>query len=79
MSTPTWTTHSIDTQVALRTAAVRLAEEFRGLYGTEPSNGSSPPPTTSSPTPPPSPSSCEVVPSFVELGWRPVIQAAFMS
>ena len=35
MTTPTWTTHSIDTQVALRTAAVRLADEFRGVYGTE--------------------------------------------
>ena len=35
MTTPTWTTHSIDTAVALCTAAVRLAEEFRGVYGTE--------------------------------------------
>ena len=35
MTTPTWTSHSIDTQVALRTAAARLAEEFRGIYGTE--------------------------------------------
>ena len=35
MTTPTWTTHSIDTQVALRTAASRLADDFRGIYGTE--------------------------------------------
>ncbi len=35
MTTPTWASHSIDTQVALRTAAARLAEEFRGIYGTE--------------------------------------------
>jgi arsenate reductase (thioredoxin) len=35
MTTPTWTTHSIDTRVALRTAAVRLSDEFRGIYGTE--------------------------------------------
>ena len=35
MTTPTWTTHSIDTQVALRTAASRLSDDFRGIYGTE--------------------------------------------
>ena len=35
MTTPTWTTHSIDTQVALRTAASRLSADFRGIYGTE--------------------------------------------
>ena len=35
MTTPTWASHSIDTQVALRTAAARLAEEFRGIYGAE--------------------------------------------
>jgi arsenate reductase len=35
MTTPTWTTHSIDTQVALRTAAARLADDFRGVYGAE--------------------------------------------
>ncbi len=35
MTTPTWASHSIDTQVALRTAAARLAEEFRGVYGAE--------------------------------------------
>ena len=31
MTTPTWTSHNIDTQVALRTAAARLAGEFRGI------------------------------------------------
>jgi arsenate reductase (thioredoxin) len=35
MTTPTWTTHSIDTEIALRTAARRLAQEFHGIYGTE--------------------------------------------
>ncbi|HEU4544912.1 MAG TPA: arsenate reductase ArsC [Microlunatus sp.] len=35
MTTPTWTTRSIDTQVALRTAASRLSADFRGIYGTE--------------------------------------------
>ena len=35
MTTPTWTTQSIDVQVALRTAAGRLADEFQGVYGTE--------------------------------------------
>ena len=31
MTTPTWTSHNIDAQVALRTAAARLAGEFRGI------------------------------------------------
>ena len=35
MTVPTWTTHTIDTQVALRTAANRLAQEFRGIYSSE--------------------------------------------
>ena len=32
---PTWASLSIDTQIALRTAAVRLGDEFRGTYGPE--------------------------------------------
>ena len=32
---PTWASLSIDTQISLRTAAVRLADEFRGSYGPE--------------------------------------------
>ena len=35
MTTPTWSTLSIDTTLALRTAASRLAEEFTGIFGTE--------------------------------------------
>ena len=35
MTSPTWASHSIDTQIALRTAAANLAEEFRGIYGPE--------------------------------------------
>jgi arsenate reductase (thioredoxin) len=31
----TWASLSIDTQIALRTAAVRLTDEFRGTYGPE--------------------------------------------
>jgi arsenate reductase (thioredoxin) len=33
--TPTWSTLSIDTTLALRTAASRLADEFTGTFGTE--------------------------------------------
>ncbi len=35
MTTPTWSTLSIDTTLALRTAASRLAEEFTGTFGSE--------------------------------------------
>ena len=35
MTTPTWSSLSIDTTLALRTAASRLAEEFIGAFGTE--------------------------------------------
>ena len=35
VTTPTWSTLSIDTALALRTAASRLAEEFTGTFGTE--------------------------------------------
>ena len=35
MTTPTWSTLSIDTTLALRTAAARLADEFTGTFGTE--------------------------------------------
>ena len=35
MTTPTWSTLSIDTTLALRTAAARLAEEFTGTFGSE--------------------------------------------
>jgi arsenate reductase (thioredoxin) len=35
VTTPTWSTLSIDTTVALRTAATRLAEEFTGTFRTE--------------------------------------------
>ena len=35
MTTPTWTPCSIDTQLALRTAAARLADEFDGIFGAE--------------------------------------------
>ena len=35
MTTPTWSTLSIDTTLALRTAASRLAEEFTGIFVTE--------------------------------------------
>ena len=35
MTTPTWSTLSIDTSLALRTAASRLADEFIGTFGTE--------------------------------------------
>jgi hypothetical protein len=32
---PTWDTLSLDESLALRTAAARLATEFRGIFGTE--------------------------------------------
>jgi hypothetical protein len=35
VTTPTWSTLSIDTALALRTAASRLADEFIGTFGTE--------------------------------------------
>jgi arsenate reductase (thioredoxin) len=35
VTTPTWSSLSIDTSLALRTAASRLAEEFIGTFGTE--------------------------------------------
>ena len=35
MTTPTWSTLSIDTTLALRTSASRLAEDFTGTFGTE--------------------------------------------
>ena len=35
MTTPTWNTLSIDSSLALRTAASGLAEEFAGTFGTE--------------------------------------------
>ena len=35
VTTPTWSTLSIDTALALRTAASRLADEFTGTFGTE--------------------------------------------
>jgi arsenate reductase (thioredoxin) len=35
VTTPTWSSLSIDTALALRTAASRLAEEFTGTFGTE--------------------------------------------
>ena len=35
MTTPTWSTLSIDTTLALRTAAARLTDEFTGTFGTE--------------------------------------------
>jgi hypothetical protein len=35
VTTPTWSTLSIDTTVALRSAASRLANEFTGTFGTE--------------------------------------------
>jgi hypothetical protein len=35
VTTPTWSTFSIDTSLALRTAASRLADEFTGTFGTE--------------------------------------------
>ena len=35
MTTPTWSSLSIDTALALRTAASRLAEEFTGTFGSE--------------------------------------------
>ena len=35
MTTPTWSTLSVDTSLALRTAASRLAVEFTGTFGTE--------------------------------------------
>ena len=35
VTTPTWNTHSIDTTLALRTAASRLADDFNGIFGTE--------------------------------------------
>lgn len=35
MATPTWSSISIDTALALRTAASRLAEEFTGTFGIE--------------------------------------------
>ena len=34
-TSPTWASLSIDIQIALRTAAVRLNDEFRGIYGPE--------------------------------------------
>jgi hypothetical protein len=50
VTTPTWSTLSIDTTLALRTAASRLAEEFTGTFEPKPSNDSCTPPTTSSHT-----------------------------
>jgi arsenate reductase (thioredoxin) len=35
VTTPTWSTLSIDITLALRTAAARLTEEFTGTFGTE--------------------------------------------
>jgi arsenate reductase (thioredoxin) len=35
VTTPTWSTFSIDTTLALLTATSRLAEEFSGTFGTE--------------------------------------------
>jgi arsenate reductase (thioredoxin) len=35
VTTPTWSTLSIDTTLSLRTAAARLAEEFTGTFGSE--------------------------------------------
>jgi arsenate reductase (thioredoxin) len=35
VTTPTWSALSIDTSLALRTAASRLADEFTGTFGTE--------------------------------------------
>jgi arsenate reductase (thioredoxin) len=35
VTTPTWSTLSIDTALALRTAASRLSEEFTGTFGAE--------------------------------------------
>jgi hypothetical protein len=35
LTTPTWSTLSIDTTLALRTSASRLAKEFTGTFGTE--------------------------------------------
>ena len=35
MTTPTWSSLSIDTALALRTAASRLSEEFTGTFGAE--------------------------------------------
>ena len=35
MTAPNWSSLSIDTTLALRTAARRLAEEFAGTFGTE--------------------------------------------
>jgi arsenate reductase (thioredoxin) len=35
VTAPTWSTLSIDTTLALRTAASRLTEEFAGTFGPE--------------------------------------------
>ncbi len=35
MTTPNWNTLNLDTRLALRTAAVRLADDFAGIFGTE--------------------------------------------
>ena len=35
MTTPNWNTLSLDTSLALRTAATRLADDFAGIFGTE--------------------------------------------
>ena len=35
MTNPNWSTLSLDTKLALRTAAVRLSDEFAGIFGTE--------------------------------------------
>ena len=35
MTSPNWSTLSLDTKLALRTAAVRLSDEFAGIFGTE--------------------------------------------
>src|SRR5918999_206426 len=35
MTTPNWNTLNLDTSLALRTAAVRLADDFVGTFGTE--------------------------------------------
>lgn len=40
---------TIDRQLALETAAIRLQREFDGTFGIEPSNDSCTPPTTNSP------------------------------
>jgi hypothetical protein len=36
VTTPTWSTLSIDTTLALRAAASRLADEFTGTFGIRP-------------------------------------------